>query len=102
MFISLELIGRMGVDGEWPCAYSITSVLAIHRELIIQEVMGQWRHTPLIPALGKQMWADLCEFEATLVYNGSSRTANATQKNPVLNKQNKTTTIITTRGSALS
>ena len=62
----------------------------------------QWWYTPLIPALGKQMWADLCEFEATLVYNGSSRTANATQKNPVLNKQNKTTTIITTRGSALS
>jgi hypothetical protein len=31
---------------------------------------------------------DLCEFEASLVYRMSSRTARATQKNPVLkNKQ---------------
>ena len=34
----------------------------------------------LIPALGRQRQADLCEFEAILVYRVSSRTARATQK----------------------
>ena len=34
--------------------------------------------------------ADLCEFEASLVYKASSGTARATQKNPILkNKQTK-------------
>ena len=45
---------------------------------------GQWGHTPLIPALRKQRQADLCEFRACLVYRVSSRTASATQRNPVL------------------
>jgi hypothetical protein len=35
---------------------------------------------PLIPALGKQREADLCEFEASLVYRVSARTARTTQK----------------------
>jgi hypothetical protein len=34
---------------------------------------------PLIPALGQQMEVDLCEFEASLVYIVSFRTARATQ-----------------------
>ena len=38
---------------------------------------------PLIPALGRQRQADLCEFGARLVYRVSSRTANATQRNHV-------------------
>jgi hypothetical protein len=38
---------------------------------------------PLIPALGKQRQADLCEFKASLVYRADSRTARAIQKNPV-------------------
>ena len=32
-----------------------------------------------------QRQADLCEFEASLVYKASSRTARATQRNPVSN-----------------
>jgi hypothetical protein len=31
--------------------------------------------------------ANFCEFEASLVYRGSFRTARTTQKNPVSNKQ---------------
>ena len=42
---------------------------------------------PLIPALGKQRQADLCESEASLVYRASSRTARTTQRNPILKKQ---------------
>jgi hypothetical protein len=38
---------------------------------------------PLIPALG------ISEFEASLVYRVSSRTARAKHRNPVLKKQNK-------------
>ena len=40
-----------------------------------------WWHTPLItPALRRQRWADLCEFETSLIYRVSSRTAKATQR----------------------
>ena len=52
--------------------------------------MGQWWHTPLILALGSQTQADLCEFEASLVYKVSSRTARAfTQSIPVLEKRKR-------------
>jgi hypothetical protein len=37
---------------------------------------------------GRGRW--ISEFEATLVYRVSSRTARATQRNPVSKKQNKT------------
>jgi hypothetical protein len=37
---------------------------------------------------GRGRW--ISEFEASLVYRVSSRTARATQRNPVLKKQNKT------------
>ena len=36
---------------------------------------GRSWHTPLIPALRRQRQADLSEFEASLVYRASSRTA---------------------------
>jgi hypothetical protein len=49
-----------------------------------------WWHTPLIPALGRSRW--ISEFEDSLVYKVSSRTARAIQRNPVSKnkKQNKT------------
>jgi hypothetical protein len=40
---------------------------------------------PLIPALGRQRW--ISEFEAILGYRVSSRTARATQRNPVSKNQ---------------
>ena len=43
---------------------------------------GQWWWTPLIPACGRQRQVDLW-IEASLVYRWSSRTAQATQRNPV-------------------
>jgi hypothetical protein len=43
--------------------------------------------TTLIPALGRQRQVELCEFKDSLVYRASSRTAKATQRNPVSNKQ---------------
>ena len=42
---------------------------------------------PLIPALGRQ----ISEFEASLVYKVSSRTARPIQRNPVLKQTNKQT-----------
>jgi hypothetical protein len=43
---------------------------------------GQWWHTPLIKALGGR-GRQISEFEASVVYRVSSRTARATQRNPV-------------------
>ena len=40
-----------------------------------------WWRMPLFPGLGRQRQADLCEFEASLVYRMSSRTARTTQRN---------------------
>ena len=44
---------------------------------------------PLIPAVRRQRQVDVCEFEASLVYRVSSRTARATERNPVLKKKTK-------------
>jgi hypothetical protein len=47
---------------------------------------GQWWRMPLIPALGgRSRW--ISEFGTNLVYRVSSRTARATQRNPVSKKQ---------------
>jgi hypothetical protein len=52
---------------------------------------------PLIPALEGQRQADLYEFETSLVYRVSSRTAKAKQRNTLSlkTKQNKTKTTTT-------
>ena len=42
---------------------------------------------PLIPALREAGQAELCEFEISLVYRVSCRTARATQTNPISKKQ---------------
>jgi hypothetical protein len=42
----------------------------------------------LIPGLGRQRQA-ISKFEVSLVYRGSSRTARATQRNPVSKKKKK-------------
>jgi hypothetical protein len=46
-------------------------------------------YTPLIPALGKQMQADLYEFESSLVYRESSRIARAMRRNLVSKQKQK-------------
>jgi hypothetical protein len=40
-------------------------------------------------ALRRQRQMDLCEFKVSLVYKVSSRTARATQRNPVSKKKKK-------------
>ena len=47
---------------------------------------------PLVPAVNNpgQVGLSLCEFEASLVYKVSSRTARATQRNPVSKNKNQT------------
>jgi hypothetical protein len=46
---------------------------------------------PLIPALGQQTQSDLCEFEASLVYKASSKTAREVIQRNLSGKQNKQT-----------
>jgi hypothetical protein len=57
--------------------------------LIKTDFLDQWQRRPLIPVLRRQRQT-LSEFEARLVYRVSSRTARATQRNPVLKNQNQT------------
>ena len=45
--------------------------------------------TPLIPAVGRQKQEDFCEFEATLGYRMSSRTAKAVTKRNAVSKNKK-------------
>jgi len=46
-------------------------------------------HTPLILALWRLRQRDLCEFEASLDYRVSFRTARAIQRNPALKNKKK-------------
>ena len=66
-------------------AFSVQSQPVLHNENISKKKKKKkkksrvkWR-TPLIPALGRGRW--ISEFESSLVYRVSSRTAMATQRN---------------------
>jgi hypothetical protein len=54
-----------------------------------------------IPALTQEAErkADLCELEASIIYRVSSRTARATQRNPISKNKNKKTTLVSKEGS---
>jgi hypothetical protein len=54
----------------------------------VKNMCRAWWCMPLIPALGRQRQR-ISEFKASLVYKVSSRTARATQKNPVSKKTKK-------------
>jgi hypothetical protein len=46
-------------------------------------------HPSVIPALGRQRQADLCELQASLIHRVSSKAARATQRNPVSKTKTK-------------
>ena len=52
----------------------------------------------IIPALERQRQAHLCEFESSLVYGVSSRTARVTQRNPDTHTKKKGTKAESCRG----
>ena len=56
--------------------------------VLIVSAARQWWHMPLIPALGGR-GRRISEFEANLVYRVNSRTARATQRNPVSKNKKK-------------
>ena len=75
---------------------SLSSIPRIH--IRKPSVSWAWWHTPLVLALGRQ--GHLCEFEASLVYRESSRTARATQRNAVskTQKEKQTKTMVDQKG----
>jgi hypothetical protein len=46
--------------------------------IFLDKMWRAWWHKPLIPALGRQRQANICEFEVNLVSRVSSKTARAT------------------------
>jgi hypothetical protein len=59
----------------YPHPYQITTIVQHTLETI--DIDWAWWHMPLIPALRRQRQTDLHEFEASLDYRASSRTARA-------------------------
>jgi hypothetical protein len=68
--------------------FSLAQRNSIIRNLLKNPLSRAWWCTPLIPALGRQRQV-ISEFEASLVYRVSSRTARATQRNPASKNQNQ-------------
>jgi hypothetical protein len=62
-----------------PCFFNILSG-GLNTSIETYKLAGKWWHMPLILALGR-----ISEFGASLVYTVCSRTARATQRNPVSN-----------------
>jgi hypothetical protein len=52
-------------------------------------IAGWWQDTPLIQALERQRQADLSEFQASLVYGASSKTARDIVQRNHVSKENK-------------
>jgi hypothetical protein len=46
-----------------------------------------WWYMLIVLALERKREVDICEFKVSLIYRAISRTAKATQRNPVSNKQ---------------
>jgi hypothetical protein len=71
--------------GAWLVVFFVVCLFVCLSEVML----GQWWFMSLIPALGRQRQVDLCGFKASLVYRASSRTARATERNPVSTYQTK-------------
>jgi hypothetical protein len=80
---SVSTEGRLtGTGARWPWANSLIfpETLSLLENEDYKRTSLSWA-VPLIPALGRQTQVSLCEFEASLVYRVSSRTARATWRN---------------------
>jgi hypothetical protein len=78
--------------GTWDVRLWAQSLEPVHCqgdwEIEIEVEPPRWAVVPCAFSLST-VEADLCEFEASLVYRVSFRTVMATQRNPVLKKQKK-------------
>ena len=81
---------------EWEILWSLGKNLFLFQCSKAVNVGGWWWHMLLIPALGRQKQANLCEFEASPVYRTSSKPARTTQRNLVPNNNRKAMNVCST------